>query len=145
MITGPVRSVKLARKLRSEMSLPEVLLWRVLRTRPGGFKFRRQHPAGQYVLDFYCAAVRLAVEVDGAAHEGDAATKRDSRRSDFLRSQHVATLRIPAGSVLVEMESVVTRIREVCAVRAEKLGIDRAVPLHQPSAGPPPRSGEDLA
>ena len=59
MITGPVRSVKLARKLRSEMSLPEVLLWRQLRLRPVGLKFRRQHPAGPYVLDFYCAAARF--------------------------------------------------------------------------------------
>jgi very-short-patch-repair endonuclease len=143
MITGPVRSVKLARKLRSEMSLPEVLLWRALRKRPGGFKFRRQHPAGHYVLDFYCAAVRLAIEVDGAAHDGDEAARRDSRRSDFLRSQHVATLRIPAQSVLGEMESVVTRIAEVCTARAGMLGVQGAVPLHHPSDGSPPPMGED--
>ena len=59
MITGPRETMKRARKLRSEMSLPEGLLWRELRKRSGGFKFRRQHPAGIYVLDFYCAAVRL--------------------------------------------------------------------------------------
>jgi hypothetical protein len=47
------------------MSLPEGLLWRELRKRPSGLKFRRQHPAGIYVLDFYCAAARLAIEVDG--------------------------------------------------------------------------------
>ena len=136
MITGPVRTVKLARKLRSEMSLPEVVLWRELRKRPGGFKYRRQHSAGVYVLDFYCAAVRLAIEVDGAAHDGDDAARRDEARSHFLRSQHVATLRVPARSVLGEMESVVTRITQVCAERAEKLGIERVVPLHHPSAVP---------
>ena len=69
MITGTKATVKLARKLRSEMSLPEVLLWRELRLRPGGYKFRRQHPAGPYVLDFYCAALGLAIEVDGMAHD----------------------------------------------------------------------------
>ena len=52
MITGPRETVKCARKLRSEMTLPEALLWRALRQRPGGFKFRRQHLAGIYVLDF---------------------------------------------------------------------------------------------
>ena len=70
MITGPRDIVKRARTLRSEMTLPEGVLWRELRKRPKGLKFRRQHPAGIYVLDFYCAAARLAVEVDGAVHDG---------------------------------------------------------------------------
>ena len=64
MITGTRNTVKLAKKLRSEMTLPEGKLWIELRKRPGGYKFRRQHPAGHFVLDFYCAAVRLAVEVE---------------------------------------------------------------------------------
>ena len=61
MIAGPRDTVKRARKLRSEMSLPETILWRELRKRPGGHKFRRQHPAGKFVLDFYCAAARLNI------------------------------------------------------------------------------------
>ena len=143
MITGPVRSVKLARKLRSEMSLPESLLWRELRKRPAGFKYRRQHPAGLYVLDFYCAAVRLAIEVDGAAHDGSDAAKRDERRSEFLRSQHVATLRVPASVVLHDIGGAVGRIVQVCRERAERIGGDADLPLHQPLAGPPPLAGED--
>lgn len=51
MIGGPRQTVKMARKLRSEMTLPETLLWTELRKRPAGMKFRRQHPAGDYVLD----------------------------------------------------------------------------------------------
>ncbi len=47
------------------MSLPEVLLWQVLRTRPSDLKFRRQHPSGAYVADFYCHEARLVIEVDG--------------------------------------------------------------------------------
>lgn len=57
-----------AKRLRRAMALPEVLLWQVLRTQPGGHRFRRQAPAGDYVLDFYCAPARLAIEVDGEAH-----------------------------------------------------------------------------
>ncbi|MDZ4308027.1 endonuclease domain-containing protein, partial [Allopontixanthobacter sp.] len=68
MITGPTQTVKRARKLRSEMSLPEVLLWREMRKRPTGLKFRRQHPAGIYILDFFCAKAKLAIEIDGFAH-----------------------------------------------------------------------------
>ncbi|MFN0046707.1 MAG: endonuclease domain-containing protein [Sphingorhabdus sp.] len=147
MITGPPRSVKLARKLRAEMSLPEVILWRELRKRPGDLKFRRQHPAGVYVLDFYCAAASLAIEVDGMAHDGHDADRRDAARTAFLKSQHVATMRVPAQAVLDSLEATVARIVEVCEERGERLRERREltkVPLHHPSDGPPPRSGEVL-
>jgi very-short-patch-repair endonuclease len=144
VINGPVETVKRARKLRSEMSLPETLLWRELRKRPGGFKFRRQHPADMYALDFYCAAVRLAIEVDGVSHDGIEAAKRDARRSAFLKSQHVATLRVPATVVLEEMEVAVGRIVEVCHERADRMARASDLPLHHPSDGPPPPLGEDL-
>jgi very-short-patch-repair endonuclease len=134
MITGPRDTLKRARKLRSEMTLPEGLLWRELRRRPGGLKFRRQHPAGIYVLDFYCAVARLAIEVDGWAHDTGEVAGRDAARSRFLRSQGVATLRVPAKAVLHDMPLAVARIVEVCLAR---------VPLHRPADGPPPRPGEE--
>ena len=137
MITGPRSTIKLARKLRSEMSLPETLLWRELRNRPDGFKFRRQHPAGHYILDFYCAKAKLAIEVDGAAHDGSDAARCDANRSAILEARGIATLRVPARVVLEEIDVAVARIIEVCSQR-------RVVPLHQPVAGPPPLSGEDL-
>lgn len=140
MINGPRSTVKLSRKLRSEMSLPEVLLWKELRKRPDGFKFRRQHPAGEFVLDFYCAKAKLAVEIDGATHEHRETVRRDANRSSFLRSRGIATTRIPAQRVLEDIEPVVQRLVEICKSRIENL----TVPLHQPLAGPPPRTGEDL-
>src|ERR1700745_3415651 len=67
---APTRTVATARRLRLEMTLPEVLLWTAIRGgRIGGFRFRRQHPIGPYVLDFYCAAEKFAVGVDGSAHD----------------------------------------------------------------------------
>ena len=148
MITGPLETVKRARKLRSELTLPEGKLWTELRTRPGGFKFRRQHPAGVYVLDFYCASARLAVEVDGFAHDSAQAAAGDLRRSEWLRSQGIATTRIPARVILDDVEPVVVRILEICAERLEALALQRAafqrpVPLHHPADGPPPRNGEE--
>ena len=62
-------SVARARKLRKEMTLPEVLLWRLLRGQPQGVKFRRQHPSGALGIDFYCSDARLVIEVDGIAHD----------------------------------------------------------------------------
>ena len=52
-------TVPRARRLRQSMSLPEVMLWRELRGRPGGLKFRRQHASGPYILDFFCSDARL--------------------------------------------------------------------------------------
>ena len=60
-----IGAVTRARRLRKDMSLPEVLLWKHLKGAPEGIKFRRQHPSGELVLDFYCADARLAVEIDG--------------------------------------------------------------------------------
>ncbi len=134
MITGPRDTVKRARRLRSEMSLPEGVLWRALRLKPSGLKFRRQHPASIYILDFYCAAAKLNIEVDGWAHDNFEVIKRDAARSHFLRSQGVATLRVPAAVVLEDVGLAVARIVEVCLSR---------VPLHHPADGPPPRSGEE--
>jgi very-short-patch-repair endonuclease len=143
LITGPKGTVKLARKLRSEMTLPEGLLWRELRQRPGDFKFRRQHPAGIYVIDFYCAAAKLAIEVDGFAHDNPGVIRRDEAKSHFLRSQGIATLRVPAKAVLQETQAAVGRIVEVCGQRVAALALRRAVPLHHPADGPPPPMGEE--
>ena len=143
MITGPRDVVKRARKLRSEMTLPEGSLWRELRKRPQGLKFRRQHPAGIYVLDFYCAAACLAIEVDGSAHDGARAAKTDTRRSEFLRSQKVATVRVPAVAILNDTDATVARIVEICAERIERLSRLRPVPPHHPADGPPPPAGEE--
>ena len=123
-----------ARRLRRAMTKPEIALWDVLRTRPAGIKFRRQHPIGPFVLDFYCAAARLAIEVDGMAHEMGDNPARDERRDWWLAGQGVQVLRVAARDVLDDLEAVVVFILRRCAP-----------PLHQPAAGPPPHAvhGED--
>ena len=69
-VRAPTRTVRTARRLRRALSAPEARLWSRLRERaPGRPVFRRQHPIGPYVLDFYCAKARLAVEIDGASHD----------------------------------------------------------------------------
>ena len=131
------RSVQRARSLRRDMSLPEVLLWQVLRGRPSGLKFRRQHPTGPYDLDFYCSDARLAIEVDGQSHERGDRPERDAIRDGWLHEKRIGTLRIPASEVLGNLEGVVQAIIAEAATR---------LPLHHPSGGPPPRGElrEDL-
>jgi very-short-patch-repair endonuclease len=80
------------------MSLPEVLLWRVPKGRKmEGLHFRKQHPVGPYVLDFYCDARKLAVEVDGGSHGFGDRPDRDDRRDAWLAERGVRTLRVRSG------------------------------------------------
>lgn len=103
-----------ARALRRSMTLPERLLWRELRTRPGGFKFRRQHPMGVYVADFYCPAVRLVVEVDGQGHEMGNRAVRDAVRDEWMTEQGMRVVRFAAVGVMAGMEAVVSAIVAAC-------------------------------
>lgn len=114
MLTGPQKTLRKARQLRKQMSLPEILLWQQLRKRPMGFKFRRQQIAGDYILDFFCSAARLVIEVDGEAHERGDRPMRDGMRDEWLTAQGVRTLRIPAREILVDVEPVVRLIVERC-------------------------------
>jgi len=76
----PAASVRRAKRFRRELSLPEAMLWQILRTSPAGHKFRKQHPAGTYCLDFFCARANLAIEVDGVSHiMGDRPVQDDRR------------------------------------------------------------------
>jgi very-short-patch-repair endonuclease len=130
--------IQRARKQRRAMTLPEVLLWRLLRQRFYGLKFRRQHETGPYVLDFYCLDARLAVEVDGMIHNDPAQAEHDARRNAWLASHGIETLRVPASEVLADVTETAQAI--VNYARA-------CLPLHHPAApgGPPPRVnlGED--
>ena len=120
-----------ARAFRRALTLPEVLLWQVLRKKGAAHRFRRQHPAGPYVLDFFCPAAGLCVEVDGKAHDMGDNPMRDMRRDAWLEEQGIRTLRIAAEEVLRDLEPVVRLIEQQCASR---------MPLHPPtsSGGPPP-------
>src|SRR5437868_14901849 len=89
-----------ARALRRSMTLPEGMLWQVLRRRPDGFKFRRQHPIGRCIVDFYCAASSLVIEVDGESHSMGDQPHHDTRRDEWLSSQVVRILRFPASDVI---------------------------------------------
>ncbi|MBB3032650.1 endonuclease domain-containing protein [Alteriqipengyuania lutimaris] len=103
-----------ARQLRQKMSLPEVLLWRELR-KQSDVKFRRQHPLGLYVLDFYCAAAKLCIEIDGIAHDIGTAPTRDAIRDEWLREQGIKVLRIAASEVLRSPHEVAEGILRLCA------------------------------
>jgi very-short-patch-repair endonuclease len=109
-----------AKRLRKEMSPPEIALWLALRRNETGLRFRRQHAAGPYVLDFYCAPAMLAIEVDGEAHARGDRPGRDAARDAWLAEQGVGVLRYPAGEVLTNLDGVVRHILEVAIERRDR-------------------------
>jgi very-short-patch-repair endonuclease len=122
-----------ARKLRRKMTLPEVLLWEQVRTNKIGVKFRRQHPIGAYVADFYCAAAKLVIEIDGEAHDRGDRPQRDDARNAMMQAAGYKVLRIAAVDVLKDLDTV---LQTICAWTNS--------PLHRASTVPLPASGEDL-
>jgi very-short-patch-repair endonuclease len=122
------REVYEARAARREMSLPEILLWQRLKGSPQGIAFRKQHPTGAYRADFYCAAAKLVIEVDGIAHAMGDRPERDSTRTAWLEQQCYYILRIAAVDVLKNADEV-----------AQSIVAFAARPLHHPSDGSPPR------
>jgi very-short-patch-repair endonuclease len=106
-----------AKRLRKEMTPPEIALWLALRRNDAGLRFRKQHGADDYVLDFYCAPARLAIEVDGEAHSCGDRPMRDAVRDAWLVTQGVRVLRYPAIDVLSNLDGVV---REIIAVALER-------------------------
>jgi very-short-patch-repair endonuclease len=109
-IRGTTRPVEqAARDMRGLPTAAEEVLWSALRQRQvAGLKFRRQHPVGRFVLDFYCPSCKLAVEVDGEVH--DQQTERDAERTRALEAYGYRVLRFRNEQVMHELPLVVQAI-----------------------------------
>jgi very-short-patch-repair endonuclease len=103
-----------SRELRRAQTSAEQRLWWLLRARQiAGAKFRRQHPFGPYVLDFFCAEKGLVVELDGDQHAQPDAERYDAGRTHYLESHGLRVLRFSNHEVLQETEAVLQRIYTV--------------------------------
>jgi very-short-patch-repair endonuclease len=86
-------------------------LWRALRNRKfANYKFRRQHPIDPYILDFYCPAAKLAIELDGSGHETRAGERHDCVREQFLGAQGIVAVRFWNHQVREDLDSVLETI-----------------------------------
>ena len=107
------------RGLRRHATLAERRLWQILRDRRlGGLKFRRQHSVGPYVLDFYCHAARLAVEVDGSVHDDPARAEYDARRTRALTADGIRVVQCVNDEVSRQPDVVAASILEAVATSA---------------------------
>lgn len=100
------------------MSLPEVLLWRLLKSKPMGVKFRKQHPLGDFVVDFFCHPARTVFEIDGIAHDMGDQPGFDAKRDARLAQLGVEIVRIPAMDVLKDPETVAESMVAQCLAKS---------------------------
>ena len=113
----PVSSakVKMSQQLRRNMTPAEREFWQMVRDRKMfGLKFRRQHPIGPYVVDFYCHGAKLAVEVDGMSHDDRAS--QDNAKTKFLQQQGLRVLRVTNEDVMRELDAVTREIARLGGV-----------------------------
>ncbi|PWU24309.1 hypothetical protein C5B42_00150 [Candidatus Cerribacteria bacterium 'Amazon FNV 2010 28 9'] len=120
---------KLRQILRSPMPPAEYILWQYLRRKNlKGYKFRRQYGVDRYVLDFYCPAAHLGIELDGESHCEERA-EYDKQRQDFIEQFGITILRFPNLEIYTNLDAVLDAIA-LC------------LPNHQPPLTPPSKGGE---
>jgi very-short-patch-repair endonuclease len=114
-IRGTTPSIETAAKELRQRSTPaEQKLWQALRGgKLAGLKFRRQYPVGNFILDFYCSACKLAVELDGAIHQTQ--LEYDAARTAQLEAYGYKVLRFSNAAVVQQLETVLTDIRQTAS------------------------------
>ena len=111
MLSKPPQIRDAARRLRLDQTDPERRLWSRLRGRQlEGFKFRRQHPIGPFLAEFFCPEGKLIVELDGSQHADQ--SERDESRTRFIRDEGYAVLRIWNHEVSSDIDAVLQRIAD---------------------------------
>ncbi len=132
------RNRERARNLRRGQTEAEMFVWTQLRSRRfAGFKFRRQFPVGNYIVDFVCLERRVILELDGGQHNESNQKSYDERRDPWLQQQGFAVLRFWNSDVFTEWEAMADGIWNVLQARPS-----RRSPL---TPGPSPAGGEGSA
>jgi very-short-patch-repair endonuclease len=133
----------MAKELRRNMTMAEHAMWEALRRNSlDGLHFRRQHVIAGFIVDFYCHAARLVVEIDGPVHEQQ--RDHDVERSGILESYGLRVIRFTNDEVLYNLPEVLGKIREVCC---ERLRPNPPAPFPAREGGgsdSPPLRGEGL-
>ena len=104
---------ELAKELRRNMTDAEMVLWGYLKAGISGLKFRRQHPIGIYIADFYCHKLRLIIEVDGNIHDKKEIKEYDLNRENDLKSWDYIIIRFSNQKVLKETQAVLVEINSL--------------------------------
>jgi len=105
-----------SKQLRNKSTVGEVMLWNELKQRKLGFQFMRQKPITRYIVDFYCAPLKLAIEVDGSSH--DARVEKDLERQKEIEKLGINFLRFTEKDVRNNLSGVIEEIKAVIIAKA---------------------------
>jgi very-short-patch-repair endonuclease len=112
--------------LRNHQTYTEYLLWKQLKSkRLCGYKFRRQYSVDQYIVDFYCPKVKLAIEVDGISHDPDEQKRYDNYRQRYIEKLGLKFIRVTDEEILLDLDRVLIRIKK----KIEELETSRSLDL----------------
>jgi very-short-patch-repair endonuclease len=98
------------RTLRNNLTPEEAILWNLLKNNKLNYKFRRQHSTGNFVIDFYCATKRLAIELDGSQHLDN--IEHDQERTNYLENLGIKVIRFWNGDIKNNLDGVLMKIKE---------------------------------
>ena len=119
---------ELAKQFRQNMTFSEIKLWNELKNgQLMGYDFDRQKPIGNYIVDFFCKDLQLAIEVDGITHLDEKIIEKDKIRQEGLEEIGVSFLRFDALLVVNKVEAAVREIRDWIVVYEEKNGVSEFV------------------
>ncbi len=110
-----------AREMRHVRTPAEATLWRALRNRQTGFKFRRQHPIYRFIIDFYCAEAKLLIEVDGESHLETDQAAYDNARTEYLEDFGYKVIRFTNNDVRYNIHAVASEILQIVESRIGEL------------------------
>ena len=103
---------ELARKLRNKSTKSEIKLWQFLKSKKMmGYDFHRQKPIGNFILDFFCNKLKLAIELDGYTHTFEEIAEKDALRQERLKELGITVLRFCDEDVMKNTDGVLQVIR----------------------------------
>jgi len=104
-----------AKLLRENQTATEKIVWEYLRHKPLGFRFRRQHPFDQFIVDFYCHSLKLIVEIDGGIHLDKEVRQRDEIRQECLENAGMKVIRFTNEEILTNFSAVTLQMENLLA------------------------------
>jgi len=110
----------MTRDLRNSATHAETILWSYLKTKPLGFKFRRQHPYSIYILDFYCHSLKLVIEVDGNIHDLDKVKENDKHREELIQKDGLTIIRFENKQVEQSLQQVIKQVEDFIIKRKDE-------------------------
>ncbi len=124
-----------AREMRHPQTPAEATVWRYARNQALGYKFRRQHPIERFIIDFYCAELRLCIEIDGDTHLEEDQQEYDAARTEYLESIGRTVIRFTNEDVRYNINAVIQEIKDTCERIRQERGLRRIAPHPSPLPG----------